>query len=238
MSIHKMSSQKASLVKKLGHNAEVEFNLIFGGTTLQDLNLSGSSEDCFIDKKVYKKLIQNQLNYYEENLSVSLKSAKTWQFHLGRIDEISTLDFIKSNISTRIKENGKNLTIVKYSNSFDKITQVLRSVEFWKRYLKKGNLLCYNDKKGNYTFFEMNKVIKCIIDNFEWRILESGRIKGDCIISEKLKKGVLTIEFRNELHKQCLVLGAHGGKENSANGYRLFLFLKEKIKYSLINPLN
>ena len=109
---------------------------------------------------------------------------------------------------------------------------------FWKKYLKKGNLLCYNDKAGNYTFFEMDKVIEAIINGVNWRILESGRIKGDFEIKGKLCRGVITLEYRNEEHKKSLVLGSSGGNGNNANGYRLFLYLKETIKNTTIRPLD
>ena len=232
-----MSSHKASLVKKIGHSEESKFNLIFGDSPLEELNLSGASEDCFVENIEYKNSIKEKLNFGKHVFSVSLKSGKTWQFSLGRIDEISSLEFIKANISQKINEKGKTITIVKHEKSFENIKQELKSVNFWNKYLKKGNLLCYNDKKGNYTFFDMDELIKCITKNFQWRLLETGRIKGDCVISNKIKKGVITIEFRNESHKQCLVLGAHGGTGDTANGYRLFLFLKENINSIRITPL-
>ena len=99
--------------------------------------------------------------------------------------------------------NDKYETHWKYSNSFDNQKLYLKSYDFWKKYLKKGNLLCYNDKRGNYTFFKMDSVIDCIRKNFKWRLLETGRIKGDCFIDGKIRKGVITIEYRNENHKKC-----------------------------------
>ena len=233
-----MTSEKASLVKKIGHSEEVKFNLIFGGKTLEDLNLSGSSEDCYVDNKKYSDELIRKLNLSSEELSVSLKSGNTWQFHLGVIEEISTIPYIKENISKIINEKGKEITIVKYSKSFDEQIKVLKSKKFWDKYLKKGNLLCYNDKKGCYTFFKMDESIDVIIEKFQWRKLETGRIKGDCIINQKICKGVITIEFRNESHKQCLVLGSSGGKGKSANGFRLFKFLQENINSVSITPLN
>lgn len=238
MAKHSMSSYKASMVKKIGHSEEVKFNLLFGNNTLEELNLSGASEDCIVEKQQFIDEIKKDLDFNEDNLTVSLKSGKTWQFHLGVISEISDLGYIKENISTKILENGKELTIVKYSKSFDEQLVELKSKVFWEKYLKKGNLLCYNDKKGNYTFFEMSKVIEAIINEIEWRLLESGRIKGDCVINNKLCKGVITLEYRNESHKKCLVLGSSGGSGKSANGYRLFLFLLERIKSTTINPLD
>lgn len=233
-----MSSYKASMVKKMGHNAEVQFNFLFGDKSLEELNFSGASEDCIIEKEQFVQRIQNDLNYFEDYLSVSLKSGKTWQFHLGKIDEISTIEYIKEHIHTKVFENGKELTIVKYSKTFEEQLNQLKSKSFWEKYLKKGNILCYNDTKGNYTFFEMDKVIDAIINGFDWRILESGRIKGDCEINGKLCKGVITLEYRNEDHKKSLVLGSSGGSGNNANGYRLFLHLKEKVKNTTIRPLD
>lgn len=237
MAKHSMSSYKASMVKKIGHSEEVKFNFLFGNNTLENLNFSGSSEDCIVEKEPFKELIKKELNYHLDDFTISLKSGKTWQFHLGVIDEISTLNFIRENISTILLDDGKELTVVKYSKSFDEQLKVLKSHSFWVKYLKKGSLLCYNDKRGNYTFFEMNKIIDTIVNHTEWRILQSGRIKGDCIIDNKLCKGVITLEFRNDSHKQCLVLGSIGGTGTNANGYRLFQLLKEKIKSICIRPL-
>lgn len=238
MAKHSMSSYKASMVKKLGHNAEVQFNFLFGNKSLEELNLSGASEDCIVEKEQFVKKIQSDLGFFENYLSVSLKSGKTWQFHLGVINEISSLDYIKENISTKVFDDGNELTIVKYSKSFEEQLKELNSKSFWEKYLKKGNLLCYNDKVGNYTFFEMDKVIEAIISDVQWRILESGRIKGDCTVNGRLCKGVVTIEYRNEDHKKSLVLGSSGGSGNSANGYRMYLFLKERIKNTTIRPLD
>tara|TARA_X000000368_G_C23027002_1_gene710705 strand:- start:1097 stop:1813 length:717 start_codon:yes stop_codon:yes gene_type:complete len=235
MAKHSMSSEKASLVKRRGHTEELTFNTIFGGKKLTSLNLSGDSEDCFVENSKYKEIIQKDLKYYEDNLSVSLKSGNTWQFHLGRIDEISTLEFIKENVTKEIDTKGKEYTKVVYSKSFEDQLTILKSEHFWNKYFgKKGNLLCFNDKKGTYTFFEMKRVVGVIINQFKWRLLETGRIKGDCIIQNKEKKGVITIEYRAESHKQSLVLGSSGGTGNSANGYRLFLLLKENIAFSEI----
>jgi hypothetical protein len=231
MAKHAMSSEKASNIKKMGHKAELEFNILFGDKSLSDMNFSGSSEDCYVIKNKYKELIKNKLNLVEDNLSVSLKTGSTWQFHLGRIDEISQLGYIKDNISRGKDLKGKDLTIVKYSKPFEEQLIELKSKSFWNKYLNKGNLLCYYDKYGTYTFFEMSKVIDSIISNFEWRILQSGRIKGDCIINNKLCKGVITIEYREEPHNS-LVLGSSGG----SNGYRLFLMLKSNTNYIELSP--
>jgi hypothetical protein len=233
MAKHAMSSDQASLVKRMGHGEEITFNIIFGISSLDSLNLSGASEDCFVKKDNYKRTLKESLDLDFEDYSVSLKSGKTWQFHLGSINEISSIDYIKSNIES-VLVNDKYETHWKYSNSFDNQLLSLKSYDFWKNYLKKGNLLCYNDKRGNYTFFKMDSVIDCIRKNFEWRLLETGRIKGDCFIDGKIRKGVITIEYRNEDHKQCLVLGAMGGSGDNANGYRLFLHLKENIPHKLI----
>ena len=157
-----MSSYKASMVKKIGHSEEVKFNFFFGNNTLDDLNFSGASEDCIVEKEDFKSVIKKELNYNENDFTVSLKSGKTWQFHLGVINEISTLDFIKKNISTKVLDNGKDLTIVKYSKSFEEQLKVLKSYSFWAKYLKKGSLLCYNEKEHqSYTFFEMNIITFC-----------------------------------------------------------------------------
>ena len=100
MAKHAMSSHQASQVKRLGHGEEIQFNIAFGTSSLGGLNLSGASEDCFVTKDIYKRMLTESLDLDFENHSVSLKSGRTWQFHLGSIDEISSIDFIKSNIES------------------------------------------------------------------------------------------------------------------------------------------
>ena len=56
----------------------------------------------------------------------------------------------------------------------------------------------------------MSRVIRFIASNFSWRLLETGRLKGDFT---KSGKQIFTYEFRPEDHKKTFVLGAHGGQK-------------------------
>jgi hypothetical protein len=62
-----------------------------------------------------------------------------------------------------------------------------------------------------------------------WRILESGRIKGD-LYNNKNKKTVFTFEYRAEEHKKQFVFGAHGG----GAGEKLKNFLKDNLFFKVI----
>jgi hypothetical protein len=215
----KMTSFNASRVKRLGHAEEETFNAFFGDKHQRDRNFSGSSEDNIVTSPEYKKIISKKLGPIK-SYKVSLKSGNTWQFHLGRIDELSKLD--------KLKIRRGNPTIVIHSKSFLSQQRVLKSKNFWEKYLSKGDLLCYNDKKKMYTFFKMKNVVAFIIKNAKWSILPTGRIKGSLIGGGKTYS-VLTFEYRKDKHQ--FVLGAFGGK----NGLRLFTILKENLNHCEIH---
>ena len=67
MSKHSISSHKASQVKRIGHGEEIKFNLLFGSPSLDSLNLSGASEDCFVKKDNYKRILKESLDLDFEN---------------------------------------------------------------------------------------------------------------------------------------------------------------------------
>ena len=87
----KMTSKIASQKKELGHAEERTFNAYFGNKRTRDTNFSGSSADNHISILKYQKELAEKFGALDD-YSVSLKSGKTWQFHLGRIDELSPLD--------------------------------------------------------------------------------------------------------------------------------------------------
>lgn len=203
--------------KELGHAEERIFNAFFGDKEKRQINYSGASFDNEISNINYKNKIKNILGKVD-SYKVSLKSGETWQFHIGRIDELSPLNNIK------LKKTIKNETKVIHSVSFEEQQKTLSNISFWKKYLGKGDLLCFNDKKKTYTFFRMDNVISFISKNVSWRILDTGRIKGDILYQNK-KRSVLTFEYR-DLKKQ-FVIGANGSK----NGLLLFKILKSNLKF-------
>ena len=214
----KMNSKQASQIKNLGHAEETTFNALFGDKFHREINHSGASQDNIITDAEYKSKISSKLGRFND-FSVSLKSGKTWQFHLGQILELSDSKNITINKST----TGE--THVKHSKTFFEQLEVLRNVEFWNKYLgKKSELLCYNDKQKCYTFFRMSSVTDFISKNVVWSILDTGRLKGKLTLNNK-EYTILTFEYRAD--KKQFVLGASGGK----NGFRLFEVLKEKLNY-------
>lgn len=227
---HGMSSIKASAVKNSGHASEVAFNSLFGQKSTKEMNFSGAGADCEVQKKVYTDLLRKELGL--KSFTVSLKSAKTWQFHLGVVPELSDKEFYAKSLHT-IKKGNKMVTSGIHSLDWENQLKVLKSKSFWEKYLKKGELLVYTIDKETYYFFKMDDVIDFIRKNFVWRLLETGRIKGDVFNKAgKLQKGRITFEYRDDETKKCFVLGAHSGK----NGHLLFLILKEYLNFVEINP--
>lgn len=226
-SLHGMSSEKASLIKKNGHQREQKFNDFFGNN--DKINYSGASSDCCLSLQNNSELIE-KLNKYllvpKQDLGVSVKGGTTIQFHLGKLPELTSSKF-------SISKNEKGHTVFDHGITFQQQLNALTSVNFWNKYLKKGDVLCYDDDLGTRYFFNMDSVIQWIIKNVNWRILDTGRIKGDIFDkkSNKLKQGIITYEYRKEEHKKSCVIGACGGKNNNANGIRFITFLKEDVPF-------
>lgn len=217
----KMTSEQASQKKELWHAEERTFNAFFGNKTTRETNFSDASPDNYISNQEYKDKIKIEFPDISD-FFVSLKSWKTWQFHLGRIDELSNLDTIE------IWKTSKWETKVIHELNFEEQKKVLKDYWFWNKYLWKGDLLCYNDKEKKYTFFKMSDVIHFIINNTKWELLETWRIKGH--LSKKWKNmSVITFEYRKDKHQ--FVLWAHWGNA----GYTLFEILLENLKSYEVN---
>lgn len=213
----KMSSKLASQKKELGHAEERTFNAFFGNKNTRETNFSNATADNIISKLDYQKELRRVFPELK-GFKVSLKSGKTWQFHLGRIDELSNLDQIKISLT----EKGETKVI--HQTTFDQQLKTLKDPKFWEKYLGKGNLLCYNDKQKKYTFFLMKDVIKFISEKTTWNLLETGRLKGHLSKNGK-SRSVLTFEYRSK--KKQFVLGAHGGK----SGLLLFEILCDNLNF-------
>ena len=214
MSIHAMSSKQASAVKRGGHKREEKFNRKMGYDDAE-INWSGSSADCLIDPEKLSPSLEEWITKKGISLEggVSMKGGTTLQFHLGNIPELTD----KQNYSTA--KNNKGQTCVDHGISFEDQLRSLRSPEFWSKYLRKGELLCYEDEESEeYNYFKMSDVISYICGECDWRILPTGRLKGDFH-----GKQILTYEYRKK--KKSFVLGAHGGE----NGKKFIKLLKDKI---------
>ena len=209
---HGMGSGHASHVKRSGHAAEVQFNLQFGHTIRHDINASGASADCQVTRDPYQSVLKKKFGV--SSLNTSLKAGKTWQFHLGRLDELSDKEHFEQSLTQKLVR-GRLATCGVHNVPWSRQLEVLHSVDFWLKYLGKGcDLLCYNPKEGRrnslkYTFYGMYDVCAFLSsDGWTWRLKETGRIKGDY-----KKRQYVTFEYRPESHKRQFVIGAHGGKK-------------------------
>lgn len=231
-------SRKGREVKESGHAWEVVFNAYFHKRQ-GILNLSGASNDCFItDIKSLEVL--KPLNV--DGFRVSLKSGNTWQFHLGAIPELSDKNFYLSSLKKIIPPGKKKEeTHGTHHISFERQLEVLKDPKFWWTYLGKGDYLCFTNRVGLWRFFSMKDVINFIITNTSWRLINTGRIKGD-LLKEIINKdgsrtfrkySVITFEYNEK--KNSFFLGAGGGQGEGANGFRLMQILSNNIQYRDIN---
>ena len=216
------------MVKIRGHKNETLFNKLFGNPDA-DLSYTRNRPDCEVTSTYHLKELSS---LSPTGNSVSLKAGNTWQIHLGEIPELTNTSVWHKTLERRAPSPGqKPITRGDHGIPWDSQKEQLKSVVFWNKYLKKGDLLCYYDKICNWTFFNMDQVIRFITEFGTWRLINtSGRIKGDFFnTSGKLLEGIITYEYRSEEHKKTFVLGAHGGVGESANGLRLFNLLLRKI---------
>jgi hypothetical protein len=210
----RMDSIKASDVKVTGELAKNKLAS----------KLNSKSPNLICLNKREHKTITNAIGAHG---NVSLRVGKNWQFHLGEINEISSISAYSK--SLKIKEiEGKKLICGKHNIKWDEQLKELKSYSFWDKYFAKGSsVFCFSNDSSEYFFFNFKDIINYIIENTEWRLLKTGRIKGDILLIDGSKKTIFTIEFRNESHKKCFAFGAHGGNK----GIDLFLILLRNIKH-------
>lgn len=151
----------------------------------------------------------------------TLKSGKNWQFHLGSFSPYT------ENWGAQYLNGGKT---VKYNLSDEKIILDLRSEKFIRSFMFKGNFFAVYDAP-NWLIFDSQDLIEMLQDTarVRWRLLESGRIKGD-ICTETYKRTIFTMEYRSEEHKKQFVFGAHGG----GAGERFKNILKESLFFNSV----
>lgn len=204
----KATSKKVGGVnKKKGHAIEAEFNLQFDKPRATSYK---AEADCTITAQKYIDLLDKTFGK-STSKETSLKSGKTQQFTLGRIDELST-----------ISDDEKLVAIYKRS--------------LWEKYLGKSNserppfwYVYRSDTTKSWIFFRMSDVIDFIITKSMWRVLPSGRMKGD--FKDNSKKGVrqyLTFEHRP---KKGFFLGLCGGN----SGINFVGLLKDVLLHLEIN---
>ena len=169
-SVHGMTTEKASLVKRRGHQKEEKFNSLFGSGD-HEVNWSGSSADNYISMSnpIHLEIAEKLGIESREDHSVSLKSSNTIQIHLGNIPELTDRNKLSVS-SVKIPTRPYKVTKVDHGISFSDQTEVLKEKDFWRRYLKKGDILCY-DEGDAYFFFAMEDIIDFIVKKCNWRML-------------------------------------------------------------------
>tara|TARA_A100001015_G_scaffold314687_1_gene424703 strand:+ start:49 stop:714 length:666 start_codon:yes stop_codon:yes gene_type:complete len=166
--------------KKDGHDKEGTFNEKYNPEWKGTISTKAEA-DCEIshDHEILKILKEKGIIDNMEQRHTSNKSGGSIQLTLGNIPELSKDDNLEW-----IKENSMTL-LNKY---FKKVGSS-----------KPSDLLVY-DTGNSRLFFNMDRVIKFMEDNCEFRKLKSGRIKGDfkdeC--SRTGKRALLTYEYNKK----------------------------------------
>jgi len=221
-----MSSRHASQVKRGGHLREQIFSNQFSVGSManisQNVNYTGSTADCILNNPDFNYILL-QLNVSNGNTSV--KGGSNYQFHLGNIPDLLDYGSIKIERKRADKPQGKLQTCFSSNITSEQQLTALSSYDFWKKYLGKGEILAI-DVQNEWHFFSMREVLNLFINPhwIKWRLLPTGRIKGDLIFKDNSKKAGITFEHRFE--KSQSVLGAHGG---GAGVKSLFPWLLEHI---------
>ncbi len=204
MSLNAMSSGQARSVKLTGDRLRTIFKR-------QCTNKGGL---------IKQELLVGLSNQYSEG-SYVLKSGSNWQFHLGSFSPYT------ESWGVKYLNHGKT---IEYTESHENIIADLRSTAFIKSFIVKENFLCVYDAP-NWLIFDRIDLLAMLqdADQVNWRVLESGRIKGDVYIDDS-KRTVFTLEYRAEEHKKQFVFGAHGG----GAGERLKNILKDRMFFNSV----
>lgn len=196
-SCKKVGGQK----KRDGHNRERNFGVLFCNETDETPVSYKAAADKTITEERFLSKLRETLGDFPSG-SCSLKGGNNLQFTLGVIPEFDTDDKLSA------------------------ISQ--RSV--WEKYLGKSHsetpahLLVYRET-DRWIFFRMSDVIDFIVNHCSWRILDTGRMKGDFVDqSKKGSRQYLTYEYR-QTHKSHF-LGANGDK-----GYEFIKLLKNNLTF-------
>ena len=120
---------------------------------------------------------------------ISLRVGKNWQFHLGDMIEISCTNFYCD--SLKMKEiDGKNLICGIHNIAWEDQLKQLKLHTFWEKYFAKGSsIFCFSNDGCEYFFFNFKDIINYIIENTNWRLLATGRIKGTANYREAFYTG-------------------------------------------------
>jgi hypothetical protein len=187
--------------KRTGHSHESVFNRLFGLGDATEITYKAEA-DCLISNSTSggAALLTQLTDKFGPlpNHNVSVKSGKNLQFVLGNIPEITGAPRVEDKLA------------------------VMSQRSFWEKYLGKSKsgtpagLLVYR-KAPNWKFFLMANVIDHIVSKGTWRMLPTGRIKGDYADSSRKGKGAyLTCEYR-PTHKSYLLAANCGVGEKWIN---------------------
>lgn len=210
----RMASQKASQVKVNGELAKQKL--------ATKLNCA-SSREIFLSADSHPE-ISNSIGTEGK---LMLRVGKNWQFHLGDLPEIGSISYFAKSLNS-VKIKNKLIECGKHEKDWDEQVKQLKSITFWEKYFCKGHsVFCFSNDNYEYFFFNIHDMVNYFIANTKWRLLETGRIKGDLFLYDGTSITIFTIEFRNESHKKCFAFGAHGG----GKGIQLFLILLRNIKH-------
>ena len=154
------------------------------------MNLFSAAEDNFISYKTYINRIEKELGK-PKVYPVSLESGFTWQFHIGRIDELSEFQKIKTS------KTRDNVTVKIFYIVFNTKLNVLIYKSFWITYLKECDIhCCLNQISKNSSFSKMDDLIIFLRKNMELQSLTKGRIKGDFSFKSR-KYSLISFEYRD-----------------------------------------
>lgn len=179
--------------KRNGHQFEKDFLRKYNPEDLDKPIEYGATSDTTISPRhPICAILQERIN--NKNLFVSNKSGKNIQFTLGQIPELKDI-----NVDTM--NTDKELVRIIFNKYLKKINSVTPA-----------GILVYKDTANKkWVFFNMDDVVNYIVEKCTWRMLDSGRIKGD--FADNSKKGVrqyITYEYR-QTHKSYF-LGMNGGR--------------------------
>lgn len=150
--------------------------------------------------------------------TVIIKSGQNWQFKLGHIPEVEG--------EVERFECQNRIVIFKNGN---RLTDTLLSRDFLKNYAFSSGLFVARIQT-HWQVYNSNDIITLILDHCSLRILDSGRLKFDFHDDGHTYKGIMTIEYRAEEHKQSWVFGAHGG----GSGEKFRTLLEKHLIYTVL----
>ena len=188
------SCKKNGKQKKLdGHQREKDFLVKYNSDDAdKPIEYGPTSDTSICSTHPICSILKETIN--PSNLFVSNKSGKNIQVVLGKIPELNQVSVDSLNSDKEIVRR-----------IFNKYLKKSESV-------KPAGILVYKDTENNsWIFFNMDDVVNYIVEKCSWRMLISGRIKGD--FADNSKKGFrqyITYEYRST-HSSHL-LGMNCGK--------------------------